>query len=123
MKGILRTLGLTACLSLLFTSCDSGWSEEIKTDLTRSCEDGARMAYGADEAKSICSCYIQNLVSKYPNMDYTSAQNSEVLEECSADAKKKKQDEKSRLLEGEIPVDSDKLDTLVKDTTQNTPAH
>lgn len=104
------------------SSCTSGWTEEIKADMTRTCNSGMTMSFSEEESNSICNCYIENLVKKYPTMEFTSAQNSEELEACSADARKRLQEEKSRLLDME---DASKLlnpDSLIKDSLTITPA-
>jgi hypothetical protein len=104
------------------SSCTSGWTEEIKADMTRTCNSGMTMSFSEEESNSICNCYIENLVKKYPTMEFTSAQNSEELETCSADARKRLQEEKSRLLDME---DASKLlnpDSLIKDSLTITPA-
>ena len=118
------TLSFTIVLLVItsLSSCTSGWTEEIKADMTRTCNSGMTMSFSEEESNSICNCYIENLVKKYPTMEFTSAQNSEELEACSADARKRLQEEKSRLLDME---DASKLlnpDSLIKDSLTITPA-
>jgi hypothetical protein len=122
MTKTLRALLLLFVTLTSLGSCTSGWTDEFKTDITRSCEAGMRMSFSEEESASICACYIDNLVKKYPAMDYTSAQNTAELDACSADAKSKLLEEKSRLFEDTSTLDPTKIDSLLKDSTDQVPA-
>jgi hypothetical protein len=104
------------------SSCTSGWTEEIKADMTRTCNSGMTMSFSEEESNSICNCYIENLVKKYPAMEFTSAQNSAELDACSADARKRLKEEKSKLLDIQDASKSLDADSLIKDSLNITPA-
>lgn len=122
MTKTFRTFFLLSFVVTILSSCTSGWTEENKADITRSCISGAKMSYSEEEAQSICNCYIENIVKKYPAMDYTSEQNTAELDACSADARKKLLEEKARLFEDPSMLNSSEADSLLKDSLNLTPA-
>ena len=65
-----------------------------------------------NDAKSICDCYIDKLVAKYPKADFTPEQNSAIMDECSADAKKKAEEEANRKLEESLNAMEAAADSL-----------
>ena len=75
-------------LSVAFTSCGGGWTEESKKSYNETCTSMMEIVY-PDDAKSICDCYVNKLAEKYPKADMTPDQASALMDECSADAKKK----------------------------------
>jgi polyhydroxyalkanoate synthesis regulator phasin len=52
-----------------------------------------------DDAKAICDCYVDKLATTYPDADMTPDQSMAVLDECSADAKKKAEAESERKMQ------------------------
>lgn len=74
--------------TLSFTSCGGGWTPESKKASTESCTSLMEIVY-PDDAKTICDCYVNKLVEKFPKADFTPEQNTAAMDECSADAKKK----------------------------------
>jgi hypothetical protein len=75
-------------LSVAFTSCGGGWTEESKKSYNETCTSMMEIVY-PDDAKTICDCYVNKLAEKYPKADMTPDQASTIMDECSADAKKK----------------------------------
>jgi hypothetical protein len=79
---------VAVAFTVAFTSCGGGWTPETKESSHKICMIGMEISY-PDDAKSICDCYVNKLVEKYPKADFTPEQNTAIMDECSADAKKK----------------------------------
>lgn len=95
MKKMIYT-GLSVALIAVLQSCGSkGWTPEAKESAHKICKMGMEISYPAD-AQSICDCYIGKLAEKYPKADQTTEQSEALLNECSADAKKKADSEFER---------------------------
>ncbi len=75
-------------LTVSFTSCGGGWTPENKKSMNETCSSMMEMAYPED-AKTICDCYVNKLVEKFPKANQTPDESSKLMDECSADAKKK----------------------------------
>jgi len=75
-------------LTFSFTSCGGGWTPESKKQAAESCTSMMEIVY-PDDAKTICDCYVSKLAEKYPKADQTAEQSNTIMDECSADAKKK----------------------------------
>ncbi|MFM1999353.1 MAG: hypothetical protein RL204_1300 [Bacteroidota bacterium] len=87
MKKQLAMLFVVA-IAVALTSCGGGWTDENKKETKELCTSLQSIIY-PDDAASICDCYVNKLVAGYPKADFTPEQSSALLEECSADAKKK----------------------------------
>ena len=73
MKSLLTILAI----SLVITSCKTGWSDAQRTQFVKECADAAAAGMGQDKANSYCSCMVQKLEAKYPNYsDATRALNA-----------------------------------------------
>ncbi|MBX7051785.1 MAG: hypothetical protein K1X54_07105 [Flavobacteriales bacterium] len=79
------------CVASAITSCGGGWTEESKKSINESCVTMMERVY-PDDAKTICDCYVNKLAEKYPKNDMTTDQKTAVMDECSADAKKRADD-------------------------------
>lgn len=77
-----------ALVAMAFTSCGGGWTDESKKSYKETCTGLMEIAYPEDAA-SICDCYVNKLVEKHPKADQTPEQATVIMDECSADAKKK----------------------------------
>lgn len=95
-KQIAIFFGAASILAL--TSCGGGWTEETKTDYKSTCVTLQELLY-PDDAKAICDCYVDKLVAQYPKADMTPDQAVTILDECSADAKKKMEEENERKMQ------------------------
>jgi len=95
-------------ITLSLASCGGGWNEESKASATKICKMGMEISY-PDDAATICDCYVSKLVAKYPKADQTPEQSSTLMDECSADAKKKA-DEK---FQQEMDVMMNDMDTTI----------
>lgn len=79
---------LAVVFTVSFTSCGGGWTPETKKQAAESCTSMMEIVY-PDDAKTICDCYVNKLAEKYPKADQTAEQANTIMDECSADAKKK----------------------------------
>ncbi|MFN0031011.1 MAG: hypothetical protein ACKVOR_02515 [Flavobacteriales bacterium] len=70
-------------VSFTFASCGGGWNEENKKSLKDTCTMLEKMSYDKADAGKICDCYIENLVKKYPDGDFTPEQNTAEMDACS----------------------------------------
>jgi len=91
-------LFFAACGIVALSSCGGGWTEENKTSMKETCTSLQEIIY-PDDAKAICDCYVDKLVAQYPKADMTPEQTTAVLEECSADAKKKAEEEAEKKMQ------------------------
>lgn len=87
-----------AVAAISFTSCGGGWTEENKTEMKSTCTSLQEIIYPND-AKAICDCYVDKLAAQYPNADFSQEQAGVILDECSADAKKKADEEMNKKLD------------------------
>lgn len=87
MKKFFFGIAVSA-LTLSLASCGGGWNEESKASANKICKMGMEISY-PDDAAAICDCYVNKLVEKFPKADQTPEQSSALMDECSADAKKK----------------------------------
>lgn len=87
MKKFLFTVA-AGVLAMVFTSCGGGWTEESKKSSKETCSSLMEIAY-PDDAVTICDCYVNKLVEQHPKADQTQEQAAAIMDECSADAKKK----------------------------------
>jgi hypothetical protein len=116
MKKMIYT-GLSVALVIVLQSCGSkGWTTEAKESAHKICKMGMDISY-PDDSQTICDCYIGKLAEKYPKADQTPDQSTALMDECSADAKKKadaeferKMNESMQSLEESIDNAGEKID-------------
>ena len=66
MKQIFSLLAV----SVLLSSCESGWSDEDKKMYHQSCYEGAMTWAGTEaNAKAYCDCMQEKLMAKYPDIN------------------------------------------------------
>lgn len=99
-----------SAFTLSLASCGGGWNEESKASANKICKMGMEISY-PDDAATICDCYVNKLVTKFPKADQTPEQSSALMDECSADAKKKA-DEKFQM---EMDAMINSMDTMGTD--------
>ncbi len=63
---------------------EGAWDEETYSSLVETCISLMTLSYEEDDANEICSCYYDNLSSKYPQADFTPEQNEAEMDACSA---------------------------------------
>ncbi|MDZ4752720.1 MAG: hypothetical protein SGI87_13970 [Flavobacteriales bacterium] len=114
-KTILLSLAVMI-VSVSLISCGGGWTEENKTDMKSTCGTLMKMSFTDEDAATICDCYIEGLVKKYPKADFTPEQNSAEIDACSADATKKKEEEAQLKLEQSLQKMEAGLDSAIKAT-------
>lgn len=107
MKKVLFVVA-SVVLTLSFASCGGGWTPESKKEAAESCTSMMEIVY-PDDAKSICDCYVNKLAEKYPKADQTPDQSTVIMDECSADAKKKSEEAFDK-----------KMDEMMKDMETDT---
>ena len=68
MRGKIPYISAVA-ITILFTSCTSGWDNESKDMFHQSCMEDAKER-GLDEAKSksVCDCRLETVQKKYPTL-------------------------------------------------------
>lgn len=109
MKKMIYT-GLVFALVVVLQSCGSkGWTPESKESAHKICKLGMGISY-PDDAQSICDCYVGKLAEKYPKADQTAEQSTALMDECSADAKKKADSEFERKMNESMQSIEDGLD-------------
>lgn len=109
--------GVAICaFTLSLTSCGGGWNEESKASANKICKMGMEISY-PDDAAAICDCYVSKLVEKFPKADQTADQGAAIMDECSADAKKKA-DEKFQQELDAMMNSTDTLGTSVEETLE-----
>ena len=69
------------------SSCGGGWTEENKVSMKNTCSTLMKISYDEADATAICTCYIDNLVKKYPKADFTPEQNTAEMDSCSSQYK------------------------------------
>jgi gamma-glutamyl:cysteine ligase YbdK (ATP-grasp superfamily) len=100
-----------AAAMVALTSCGGGWTEENKTEMKSTCTSLQEIVY-PDDAKAICDCYVDKLVAQYPKADMTPEQSGAILDECSADAKKKAEAEAERKMQEMLDSMDASMDSL-----------
>jgi len=108
-KITLSAVALATVVSL--SSCGGGWSEETKKSSKEFCTTMMEISY-PDDAATICECYIEKLVAKYPKADFTPEQNTAIMDECSEPAKKKAEEEANRKLQESIDAMNASIDSM-----------
>ncbi|MFY7861546.1 MAG: hypothetical protein ACOVP5_04905 [Chitinophagales bacterium] len=78
---------IAVCGVFALSSCGGGWTEENKTQMKDTCSSLMKIRYDEADATAICSCYIDGLVKKYPNADFTPEQNTAEMDACSGNYK------------------------------------
>jgi hypothetical protein len=69
------------CLCGIF-SCNKGWTDTRQKELRESCISITATTYDSTMAKTICDCYVQNLVTKFPKGEFTREETSKVMKDC-----------------------------------------
>jgi hypothetical protein len=109
-NSILSVVAGAAMVSL--SSCGGGWNDENIKSTKETCTSLMEIAYPED-AKGICDCYVDKLVQKYPKGDFSSEQADALMTECSADAKKKAEEEADRKLQETLDKFNASSDSLM----------
>jgi hypothetical protein len=110
-----------AVAAISFTSCGGGWTEESKADMKSTCTSLQEIVYPND-AKAICDCYVDKLAAQFPNADFSQEQAGVVLEECSADAKKKAEEEMNKKMDEMINSMGDGTEAAPAEAAPSEPA-
>jgi len=84
-KLILATAALLVAFA--FSSCSGSWNDESKKSMKDNCNSLEKLVYDEADAKALCDCYVDNLVKKYPNVDYTQEQVTEEMDACAKNYK------------------------------------
>jgi hypothetical protein len=64
--------------------CDEGWSENARRKTNEKCRQINAPLYGQSRADSICNCYLEKLVAKFPQNNQRPDEILPIIEECSA---------------------------------------
>jgi len=88
------------------SSCGGGgYTEESKASMKETCSGLMKISYTDADASTICDCYINKLVEKYPKAEFTPEQNTACMDECSAGYKTKMEAE-MEAQEAAMPADT-----------------
>lgn len=66
MRFVLPVILLAALLGI--SSCKNTWSQEDKDNYMNTCLEGVNGQPSAEKAKAYCSCMLDKLVVRYPNV-------------------------------------------------------
>lgn len=98
------------------SSCGGGgYTEESKAQLKDLCATGMKMTYTEADAASICDCYVNKLIEKYPTADFTPEQNVACMDECSA-TYKTQADQEAEAAAAQAAADAAAADTTAAAT-------
>jgi hypothetical protein len=98
---------------LLLSSCGSGsWNEEAKAEMKSTCTNMMSSEYDKADAEAICTCYLNNLESKYPDANFTPDQNMEEMHACADSYKTSAQKEIEAGTKVDLPLDSLSKDSI-----------
>lgn len=67
MRFVLPIILLVALLSI--SSCKNTWSQEDKDNYMNTCLEGVNGQPSPEKAKAYCSCMLDKLVKRYPNVN------------------------------------------------------
>jgi formylglycine-generating enzyme required for sulfatase activity/serine/threonine protein kinase len=82
--GFALGIAVVAYLVYLAFYKSGGWIEENKISMRETCFSLMTLSYDEADATTICDCYIQSLVQKYPKADFNPEQNQAEMDACSA---------------------------------------
>ncbi len=80
MKSV-SVVCVVAVLVSMF-ACNKGWTDTRQKELWESCVSITATTYDSTMANTICDCYVQNLVAKYPKGEFTREETAKVMMEC-----------------------------------------
>ena len=74
-----------AVFAMVFFSCKSEWSAEERSRVKAKCVEVNQSLYLHGRADSICECYLQKLVERYPQNDQRPEDILTIVNECAAE--------------------------------------
>ena len=81
-KQIVYGIGVFA---MAFFSCSDDWSAEERKSVKAKCVEVNQSLYLHGRADSICECYIQKLMERYPQNDQRPEDILPIVNECAAE--------------------------------------
>lgn len=73
--------------AMLLVACNPGWTDETKAASKKLCSTLQSLSYDSTEANTICECYVNKLVEKFPDATQTEADQTAAMDECTAGVK------------------------------------
>jgi len=113
MKFQSMILATAVTFLVLLSSCGSGsWNEEAKAEMKSTCTNMMSYEYDKSDAEAICTCYLTNLETKYPDANFTPDQNMAEMHTCADAYKTSAQKEIEQGTKVDLPLDSLSKDSI-----------